>query len=262
MHEPDRYKFVFVCGLHRSGTSPLFRVLRQHPEISGFRDTGVPEDEGQHLQTVFPAAKAYGGPGSFGFAEEAHLTEESALVSSENRQRLFEEWSKYWDLTKPCLLEKSPPNLIRTRFLQAIFPGSYFIVVTRHPIAVSLATSKWTPSRLESLIDHWLQCHRLFELDRRYLGNVRVIKYENLIRGTQTELDQIYGFLGLVPHSSPPLNPAGNEQYLAAWRQLLVEEDGRTQFREIIAKYEQKVRPYGYSLADSNSTDSAASSTR
>jgi hypothetical protein len=254
IYQPDRYKFVFVCGLHRSGTSPLFRILREHPEISGFRDTGVPEDEGQHLQTVFPAAKAYGGPGRFGFAGKAHLTEESFLVSSENRQKLFEEWSKYWDLTKPFLLEKSPPNLIRTRFLQAIFPGSYFIVVTRHPIAVSLATSKWAHSSLESLIEHWLQCHRLFELDRPYLRNVRVIKYEDLIRATEIELEQVYGFLDLVPHSSPPLNPAGNEHYFSAWRQLSVDAHGRAQFRDIITKYEEKVRPYGYSLVDCNSS--------
>jgi hypothetical protein len=262
MDKPDRYKFVFVCGLHRSGTSPLFRILREHPEISGFQNTSAPEDEGQHLQTVFPAAKAYGGPGCFGFAEEAHLTEESSLVSSGNRQRLFEEWSRYWDLTKPCLLEKSPPNLIRTRFLQAIFPGSHFIVISRHPIAVSLATSKWTPSSLESLMEHWLHCHRLFELDRPYLSHVRVIKYEDLIRGTEIELEQIYGFLGLAPHPSPILNPAGNERYFRAWRELSVETNGRALFREIVAKYEEKVRLYGYSLMDCNSTMSAALSAR
>ncbi len=93
----NRYKFIFLCGLHRSGTSPLFRILREHPQISGFFNTGVPEDEGQHLQTVFPAAKVYEGPGRFGFAREAHLTDESGLVMAENRQKLFAEWSKYWD---------------------------------------------------------------------------------------------------------------------------------------------------------------------
>jgi len=260
MHKPDPYKFVFLCGLHRSGTSPLFRILREHPEISGFRNTGVPEDEGQHLQTVLPAAKTYGGPGRFGFSEEAHLTEKSALVSPKSRQILFGEWSKYWDLSKPFLMEKSPPNLIRTRFLQAIFPGSYFVVISRHPIAVSLATSKWTPSSLESLIEHWLHCHRVFELDRPFLRNVRVIRYEDLIRNTEIELKKIYSFLGLAPHSSSPLNPAGNEQYFSDWRQLSAEPSGRTLFHEIVAKHEEKVRRYGYSLMDCNSANLAASS--
>jgi hypothetical protein len=246
----DRYKFVFLCGLHRSGTSPLFRILREHPDISGFRDTGVPEDEGQHLQTVFQPAKAHGGPGRFGFVKEAHLTEKSDLVSAENGQKLFEQWSKYWDLTKPCLLEKSPPNFIRTRFLQALFPPSYFVVISRHPIAVCLATSKWVTDSLESLMEHWLHCHELFELDRPHLREVRVIKYEDLIQAPDVELRQIYRFLGLSPHPSPPLDPAGNERYLSTWRKLSAEPKGRDQFHQIVAKYEQKVRPYGYSLVD------------
>ena len=46
---------VFVGGLHRSGTSLVHRCLALHPAVSGFSGTGVPEDEGQHLQTVYPA---------------------------------------------------------------------------------------------------------------------------------------------------------------------------------------------------------------
>lgn len=258
MNKPDRYKFVFLCGLHRSGTSPLFKILREHREISGFRDTGVPEDEGQHLQSVFPPAKAFGGPGCFGFAQEARLTEESTLITSENKRKLFEEWSKYWDLAKRYLLEKSPPNLIRTRFLQAIFPDSYFIVISRHPIAVTLATVKWTGLSLETLLAHWLHCHRLFELDRPHLRNVQVVKYENLICATETELKQIYGFLGLGRQPAPALDPAGNDRYLMSWRQLSGEAEGRELFRGIVAKYEEQVRTYGYSLVDCSTTSAAS----
>jgi len=258
MNKADRHKFIFLCGLHRSGTSPLFRILREHPQISGFRDTGVLEDEGQFLQTVFPAARDFGGPGRFGFAPEMHLREESTLITPENKQKLFEEWSKYWDLTKPFLLEKSPPNLIKTRFLQAVFPDSHFIVISRHPIAVSLATVKWTGLGLEALVEHWLQCHRLFELDRPRLRNVKVIKYEDLILATETELKQIYGFLGLEPQSAPALDPAGNEGYFMAWRKLSSDRKGRELFRQIVAKYEEQVRIYGYSLVDCSTISTAS----
>jgi len=259
MNKLDCHKFVFLCGLHRSGTSPLFRILREHPVVSGFRDTGAPEDEGQFLQSIFPAAKAFGGPGRFGFAQQAHLTEESALITTENKQKLFQEWSKYWDLGKRYLLEKSPPNLIKTRFLQAVFPDSYFIVISRHPVAVSLATVKWTGLSLETLLQHWLHCHRLFELDRPHLRRVRVIKYEHLICATETELEGIYRFLGLEKRSASALNPTGNDHYFRAWRELSVDAKGRTLFRNVVAKYEDDVKNYGYSLVDCLSTsDSSA----
>ncbi|MGO9085967.1 MAG: sulfotransferase family protein [Candidatus Sulfotelmatobacter sp.] len=227
--------------------------MREHPLISGFRDTGVPEDEGQHLQTVFLPAKSHGGPGRFGFVPEAHLTEKSALITPQNRQRLFQEWSKHWDLSKPCLLEKSPPNLIRTRFFQGLFPSSHFIVITRHPVAASLATRKWANSSLELLIEHWVHCHNLFELDRPLLHHVHVLKYEDLIQATETEVHKIYKFLNLSPHPSQPLNPRGNEPYFQQWAQFSSDTTGRALVSEIVSKYENKVRRYGYSVADCGS---------
>jgi Sulfotransferase family len=250
MNTSGGHRFIFICGLHRSGTSPLFRILREHPEISGFSNTGAPEDEGQHLQTVFPAAQMYGGPGRFGFVPEAHLTEQSGLITAENRRRLFEEWSRYWDLTKPWLLEKSPPNLIRTRFLQAVFPDSYFIVIFRHPVAVSLATRKWTRSSLDSLLEHWLHCHGLFKQDSPHLRHLLLIRYEDLIQTSELTLGQIYRFLGLRPHLSTALNPAGNEHYFSDWRKKSNAIDSGAVCRHLTEKYEQEVQLYGYSLTD------------
>jgi hypothetical protein len=248
MSSPADHKFIFVCGLHRSGTSPLFRILRDHPQVSGFANTGVPEDEGQHLQTVFPSALKYGGPGHFGFSPEVRLTEESELITAENRARLWTEWSKYWDLGRPYLLEKSPPNLLRTRFLQAIFPNSYFIVVTRHPIAVSLATRKWARSSLSSLIEHWLHCHALFERDRPFLRKALVVKYEDLIESTEVEFSRISEFLGLAPSSCAGLNRDGNERYVTVWRNLAETKAWNKVYFRIVAQYESQVQRFGYSL--------------
>jgi hypothetical protein len=95
-------------------------------------------------------------------------------------------------------------------------------------------------------MDHWLYCHRLFELDRPQLRYAFVVKYEDLIRATEPVMKQIHQFLDLPHRVSSPLDQAGNERYFAAWRKL----SGSAVFQHIVAKYENKVRSYGYSLVD------------
>src|SRR5256714_6231911 len=194
------HRFVFLAGLHRSGTTLLARLLAAHPEISGFSGTGVPADEGQHLQSVYPAAKEYGGPGRFGFAPESHLTEASPLASEESARKLFLEWAPRWGLSRPLLLEKSPPNLLQTRVLHALLPGSAVVVIIRHPIPVSIPTARWRwTRRYDRLFEHWLRCHALFAADRVHLGPAHVLTYEQLVRDPAALLSGIFQFLGVEP---------------------------------------------------------------
>src|SRR5262245_11147255 len=97
----DAKRHAFVCGLHRSGTSLLTQCLASHPGVSGFRNTGAIEDEGQYLQSVFPVETEFGGVGRFGFDARAHMTEESSLNNAKSAAILKSEWSRHWDTTKP-----------------------------------------------------------------------------------------------------------------------------------------------------------------
>jgi len=245
------HRFVFVGGLHKSGTSLVARCLAEHPSISGFRNTGVPEDEGQHLQTVFLPASAYGGPGKFGFDPQAHLTEVSELVTDENRAQLLAEWGRHWDLAKEVLLEKSPPNLIRTRFLQALFPRASFVIVMRDPVAVAYATQKWSRTGIDSLIEHWLVCHETFERDRPHIRQLHLLRYEDLVERPQHSLDAIFSFLNLGPVSCGiEVRPGVNARYL----RRLSEDSGLigagTDFeaKRIARDYESRVAAFGYHL--------------
>ncbi len=247
--------FVFVGGLHRSGTSLVFRCLRQHPLVSGFRNSDAPEDEGQHLQSVYPPARVHGGPGRFGFRPAAHLTEASPLASRENAERLFTEWRPHWDTTRPVLLEKSPPNLISARFLQALFPRSRFVMVWRHPVAVAYATKKWSRTSLRSLLEHWLVCHETFLADRELLRDVLVVKYEHFVADPDAQLRAIYRFLELDPHpTSLAVEPDVNRAYFERWRRLGNWWPGKL-YREALARrYEERVNRFGYSLLDLDRT--------
>ncbi|MCF8568170.1 sulfotransferase [Alicyclobacillus tolerans] len=221
-------KFVFICGLHRSGTSILFKILRDQIEVSGFRNTNVPEDEGQFLQTVFRPDPAFGGVGIFGLNLASHLDEHSSLFTQENREKLFREWSRYWDLSKPILLEKSPPNIVRTRFLQAMFPESYFLMTKRHPVAVSFATQAFGFNRdLDTLLQHWIFCHRKLESDLPHLKNVLDFKYEDFIANNQAIFDSISNFIQCKPiKNSFRINQTTNDKYFVKW--LALPESQRT----------------------------------
>jgi GT2 family glycosyltransferase len=247
----DKHTFVFICGLHRSGTSMLFELLRAHPQISGFRDTGVPRDEGQHLQTIYPAAEFYGRPGQFGFNPAAHLTETSPIVNERNRQALFQQWAPYWDLRQPYLLEKSPPNLIRTRFLQALFPRSRFIVVTRHPVPVTISTRAWVSVPLYSLVHHWVACHETWAADRPFVRDVLEITYEGLVADPGGTLRAIADFLGVAPFG-PDLpvqpDPAVNARYFDQWKEFKRRPRGRLSLGLTEWRFERRIRPWGYSF--------------
>lgn len=244
-----RRKIAFVAGLHRSGTSLLFKALRDHPQISGLADTGIREDEGQHLQPVYPTAKVFGGPGEFGFVPEAYMDETSPLVSAENAQQIFNAWSPYWDLSKDVLLEKSPPNLIRGRFLQALFPNAAFVVVLRHPLAVSFATRKWKKFNIDRLVEHWLVCYERFLSDKPLLNETMVLKYEDFVHKPVITLNEIYGFLDLP---SAPLQQevrqGVNDRYFAMWQKMQRGLFSRFQAQRAVKLYEARVNRFGYSL--------------
>ena len=246
MHD---HSFVFIAGLHRSGTSLLFECLREHPAISGFRGTGVPEDEGQHLQSVYRPAFHLGGPGRFAFSPQSNLTELSASVTAENRHKLFAQWRPHWDLSKPWLLEKTPQNLVQTRFLQAMFPTARFLVVLRHPLAVACATQRWNRTSLHALLEHWLCAHERFEADRCQLQHAMVLHYEDFVASPQRTLEQVWHFLDLPAHApSLQVRSDVNGKYFLKWQQLRRGRLSRHYADEMVRRFESRMNRFGYSL--------------
>jgi hypothetical protein len=241
---------VFVGGLHRSGTSLMTELVASHPQASRLRATGVPEDEGQHLQDVYATAMRLGGPGRFAFSPRAHLTEPTIEDARDAGSRLLASWRPYWDLSKPVLVEKSPSNMLMSRFLQSVFPGSSFIMMIRHPIAVAGATRKWTRRTYSSLVAHWLKAYDTMIGDLPYIERGIVVRYEDLVLRPEWTMRGIYSFLHLDQIEVPDKNLVRgiNDRYFLEWERSGILPD--LVRRMVTRRFGERVRQLSYDVND------------
>ncbi len=238
-------KIVFIGGLHRSGTTALNNIIGHSQDVSG-----IIHDEGVNIQTVCKSPDEMGAAGRFAFHGEGALNEKSPLVTPENRERLLKEWGSYWDVNKAVWSEKSPPNIIRMRFLQALFPEAYFINIIRHPVPVSLATNKWTQTSGEELIDHWIKAYEIYQQDKPYIQNELFFSYEYFAKNPERILAEIEGFLAIKINYDHSFQDK-NEKYFKTWLTPNHWEGTRNSYREkLISKYENKINEFGYSLSN------------
>lgn len=197
--EPASFdRFIFICGLHRSGTTLLERHLRVRFRITAL-SSPVHESEGQHLQDVYPAGRLYGGPGRFAFAPEMRPARPQESDAAVARERLLACWTAWTTEKTDTLLEKSPPNLTKIPWLRAVFPGAQFIIMTRDPRVVAAATDKWSGTSNEELMFHWHVAHSI-ALEDEGPDCVRV-RYEDFCADSEAEIARMQTTLGLEPKS-------------------------------------------------------------
>ncbi|MDA9982002.1 sulfotransferase [Gammaproteobacteria bacterium] len=194
-----------------------------------------------YLQDVFPNDEDAGGLGRFAFWPEARLTEQD--YNEEKGTRIWASWSKYWYPSQNYLIEKSPGNLIRPRFLQALSPKSLFVFILRHPIAVTLVTKKWSNTTMFSLMTHWIRAHEIMVSDLPDLRHAIVLSYEEFVADPKNVIQQIFDFLSL---DTPPADNSSfvqnrNDAYFDKWTNFLATQSERrhrqrSQLREHLSR--------------------------
>ena len=168
------HRYVFVCGLHRSGTSLVTRMIAGLPGVAGIEGAPVPENEGVYLQGAIPHTARDGVPMHFATDPAQHHVEGSAYDRLETKRRIEADWAP-WFAEAPWRVEKSPVNLTRMRLYQQLFPMAQFVVVTRHPEAVAGAVRKWRDMPFGAMIDHWIDAHRVVAGDLPFLHAALVL---------------------------------------------------------------------------------------
>jgi hypothetical protein len=190
---PRGKTWVFLVGCYNSGTTLLAELLGQHPSISAL------PTEGHFITDQFVKDYDIGLPRMWVEREDLfHLTETD---SGPDPVRVKKEWAMRLDLGKPVLLEKSPPNTARTRWLQQHFENARFIGMVRNAYAVAEGiTRKADPRHLregwpiEMSAWQWKRSNEILQQDSEYLQHFMWVKYEDLAANTAGILNKITDF--------------------------------------------------------------------
>mmetsp|Transcript_15479 Transcript_15479/g.19167 ORF Transcript_15479/g.19167 Transcript_15479/m.19167 type:complete len:185 (-) Transcript_15479:53-607(-) len=149
----DVHKYIVIGGPHHTGTSLLRLLLAENHEDVSIQNASVRfEGEGQHLQTVYAVARQR--PCDYALVPDYYMSEKDFHP---NQIRIFKEWNIHWNLSKPILVEKSPPNIIKSRWLQYLYDFAnkevHFVFLMRHPMPILMKLTKCEP---ETYVENWL----------------------------------------------------------------------------------------------------------
>ncbi|MHA6345459.1 sulfotransferase family protein [Roseivivax sp. CAU 1761] len=209
------HRYVFVGGLHRSGTSLVARMIGALPGVSAIENAPVPENEGVYLQGGIPHTRRHGAPMHFATDPAQHLVEGCCHDRREVRDRMEADWAP-WFADAPWRVEKSPVNLTRMRLYQQLFPLAQFVVVLRHPQAVASAVRKWVDAPDDALIAHWIAAHRIVAGDLPFLHASLVLRYEDVVADPGRVQRMLAAYLDTGTAAPPERIRDGNAEYRPA----------------------------------------------
>ena len=177
---PKPEKWVFVVGCYNSGTTLLAELLGRHSKISAL------PTEGHFITDQLVKDYDIGLPRMWVDREDIFRMDETS--QGPDVVRLKKEWGSRLDLKNPVLLEKSPPNGARTRWLQANFENPYFVAIVRNGYAVSagirkkaephhLAGGRWP---IQMAAHQWARSNEVLLEDADTCERVHWVRYEDL----------------------------------------------------------------------------------
>ena len=193
---PKDKTWVFLVGCYNSGTTLLAELLGQHPSISAL------PTEGHFITDQFVKDYDIGLPRMWVEREDLFRLNEDD--EGPDALRVKKEWAMRLDLKKPVLLEKSPPNSAKMRWLQKHFENAHFVGIMRNGYAVAEGiTRKADPKHLinswpiEMSAYQWKRSNEVMQQDAEHLKKFMWVRYEDLADDTVGTLSKITDFIGI-----------------------------------------------------------------
>jgi hypothetical protein len=188
--------WLFVVGCNNSGTTLLVEALESHPLIRS-----LPK-EGQRITKAIPNSAPL-GIGRV-FTKRLDLFRRTEKDDGDAVPRLRYDWAYFADSRPGIRLEKSPPNTLRSRWLQRHFAPARFIVLVRNPYAVCEGIARRRGHSIKEAAAHWRLVHEVLEEDLPHLERSLVVRYEDFCAKPLSVLNEVQQFLGL----DQPFDPA------------------------------------------------------
>lgn len=170
-------------------------MLARHPEV-GYMPT-----EGQFLTDQLVLPRAVGLPRLWAIKPELFCLDENGGEDIDV-ERLKRQWGAHYnDPRRPVLLEKSPTNAGRSRWLQEHFEDAHFIGIVRNGYAVAEGIRRKAGHLIALAARQWARSNEIMLRDFDFLERKRLISYENLTETPGNVLEELYEFLGLEARS-------------------------------------------------------------
>jgi len=107
------------------------------------------------------------------------------------------DWAGLFSEGTGILLEKSPPNTVRSLWLQKNFRPSRFLSIIRNPYAVCEGIRRRKSYTIHQAAQHWLTSNKCLLGDLQHIKDSLLIKYEELVEDPHKCLATIEDFLVL-----------------------------------------------------------------
>lgn len=251
-------RWIFITGCYNSGTTLLDQILANHPQISGLPDEGVMLTN----QLVRPE--------DFGWRRMWAQCETEMETYSRNVKKdpvvIQRQWSHFYDLEKPFLLEKSISNMPRLKFFQENFKPTLFIHIVRNGYAVAEGIYRKAKIMennpfygqehypLSLCAKQWVRSLEVFQEVKGSLKNIIEIKYEDLTEDPHKALAEILKKIGLEEfpedYFRKPFCIHEKESTITNMNQASLNRLSGTQIKTINDVAGDYLKRYGYKIID------------
>ena len=190
---PTPDKWVFIVGTYNSGTTLVHRILATHPDV------GVLPGEGHFLTTELATPRSHGLRRLWALKPELFYLDENSNAPIDVL-KLKRQWGIHFnDVTKPVLVEKTPVNAARTRWLQKHFERAHFIGMVRNGYAVAEGIRRKEGHPIDIAARVWARSNEIMLRDFEKLEHRILIRYEDLTESFEALMSQVWSLLELDP---------------------------------------------------------------